>query len=197
MTVRDALNSAMDEELARDEKVFLMGEEVALYDGAYKVSAIHQHHPGYMYMDHSIWHLKLQSTFRRVINWSTCTWMITVKALNFRIGKMFIFELQIAHLRISWRIRYLSLLSFLYFINNFNVLQVSRGLHAKYGDKRVIDTPITEVNIVLYLYIFFFINQKLITMFSSSCILYIWNKSGTYVAFFLSPFNSCRINYNF
>ena len=28
---------AMDEELARDEDVFLMGEEVALYDGAYKV----------------------------------------------------------------------------------------------------------------------------------------------------------------
>ena len=73
---------------------------------------------------------------------------------------------------------------FLYFINNFNVLQVSRGLHAKYGDKRVIDTPITEVNIVLYQYIFFFINQKLSTMFSSSYILYIWNKSATYVAFF-------------
>jgi pyruvate dehydrogenase E1 component beta subunit len=36
--VRDALNSAMDDELARDERVFLMGEEVALYDGAYKVS---------------------------------------------------------------------------------------------------------------------------------------------------------------
>lgn len=29
---------ALDEELARDEKVFLMGEEVALYNGAYKVS---------------------------------------------------------------------------------------------------------------------------------------------------------------
>ena len=29
---------AMDEELARDEKVFLLGEEVAQYDGAYKVS---------------------------------------------------------------------------------------------------------------------------------------------------------------
>lgn len=28
---------AMDEELARDENVFLIGEEVALYDGAYKV----------------------------------------------------------------------------------------------------------------------------------------------------------------
>ena len=38
MTVRDALNSAIDEELQRDEKVFLIGEEVAKYDGAYKVS---------------------------------------------------------------------------------------------------------------------------------------------------------------
>ena len=38
MTVRDALNSAMDEEIARDPNVFLMGEEVAKYDGAYKVS---------------------------------------------------------------------------------------------------------------------------------------------------------------
>ena len=37
MTVRDALNSAMDEELARDERVFIIGEEVAEYDGAYKV----------------------------------------------------------------------------------------------------------------------------------------------------------------
>lgn len=38
MTVRDALNSALDEELKRDEKVILIGEEVAKYDGAYKVS---------------------------------------------------------------------------------------------------------------------------------------------------------------
>ncbi|KAK0081078.1 hypothetical protein PV325_012824 [Microctonus aethiopoides] len=38
MTVRDALNSALDEEMERDERVYLMGEEVALYDGAYKVS---------------------------------------------------------------------------------------------------------------------------------------------------------------
>lgn len=38
MTIRDALNSALDEELARDERVFLIGEEVAQYDGAYKVS---------------------------------------------------------------------------------------------------------------------------------------------------------------
>lgn len=38
MTVRDALNTAMDEEMERDERVFLLGEEVAMYDGAYKIS---------------------------------------------------------------------------------------------------------------------------------------------------------------
>nr|KAF6335617.1 pyruvate dehydrogenase E1 subunit beta [Pipistrellus kuhlii] len=38
ITVRDAINQGMDEELERDEKVFLLGEEVAQYDGAYKVS---------------------------------------------------------------------------------------------------------------------------------------------------------------
>ena len=35
---REALREALDEEMARDEKVFLMGEEVAEYNGAYKVS---------------------------------------------------------------------------------------------------------------------------------------------------------------
>lgn len=40
MTVRDALNQAMDEELERDERVLLLGEEVAQYDGAYKVSLV-------------------------------------------------------------------------------------------------------------------------------------------------------------
>lgn len=35
---REALREAMSEEMRRDEKVFLMGEEVALYNGAYKVS---------------------------------------------------------------------------------------------------------------------------------------------------------------
>lgn len=38
ITFREALRQAMDEEMARDEKVFLMGEEVAEYNGAYKVS---------------------------------------------------------------------------------------------------------------------------------------------------------------
>ena len=37
MTVREALNSAMEEEMLRDENVFIMGEEVARYNGAYKV----------------------------------------------------------------------------------------------------------------------------------------------------------------
>ncbi len=37
-TVREALRDAMAEEMRRDDKVFLMGEEVAQYQGAYKVS---------------------------------------------------------------------------------------------------------------------------------------------------------------
>ncbi len=38
MTVREALNSAMAEEMRADDTVFLMGEEVAEYQGAYKIS---------------------------------------------------------------------------------------------------------------------------------------------------------------
>jgi pyruvate dehydrogenase E1 component beta subunit len=38
MTVREALNSAMAEEMRSDDDVFLMGEEVAEYQGAYKIS---------------------------------------------------------------------------------------------------------------------------------------------------------------
>jgi len=68
MTVRDALNAAIDEELQRDSKVILIGEEVAKYDGAYKVS---------------------------------------------------------------------------------------KGLYSKYGETRVIDTPITEVIVDLYFFSFF------------------------------------------
>jgi hypothetical protein len=43
VTVREALRMAMDEEMERDERVFLMGEEVAVYQGAYKVCF--HHHP--------------------------------------------------------------------------------------------------------------------------------------------------------
>ncbi len=38
MTVREALREAMAEEMRADERVFLMGEEVAEYQGAYKIS---------------------------------------------------------------------------------------------------------------------------------------------------------------
>ena len=38
MTVRDSIRTAMCDEMERDENVFLMGEEVAQYNGAYKVS---------------------------------------------------------------------------------------------------------------------------------------------------------------
>jgi pyruvate dehydrogenase E1 component beta subunit len=36
--IRDALQEAMAEEMIRDERVFLMGEEVGAYNGAYKCS---------------------------------------------------------------------------------------------------------------------------------------------------------------
>ncbi len=38
LQLREALRRAMVEEMRRDPDVFLMGEEVAYYDGAYKVS---------------------------------------------------------------------------------------------------------------------------------------------------------------
>jgi hypothetical protein len=38
ITVRDALNAALEEEMERDDQVFLLGEEVAMYNGAYKVT---------------------------------------------------------------------------------------------------------------------------------------------------------------
>src|SRR5256886_4595897 len=38
LTYRDALNQALREEMQRDPNVFLMGEEVGVYQGAYKVS---------------------------------------------------------------------------------------------------------------------------------------------------------------
>jgi pyruvate dehydrogenase E1 component beta subunit len=38
MTVREAINSAMSDEIERDPNVFLIGEEVGIYNGAYKVS---------------------------------------------------------------------------------------------------------------------------------------------------------------
>ncbi|MFQ5689092.1 MAG: pyruvate dehydrogenase complex E1 component subunit beta [Gemmatimonadota bacterium] len=38
ITYREALHQALQEEMSRDDRVFLMGEEVGRYDGAYKVS---------------------------------------------------------------------------------------------------------------------------------------------------------------
>lgn len=38
VTVREAINQAIDEEMARDPQVIVLGEEVAQYNGAYKVT---------------------------------------------------------------------------------------------------------------------------------------------------------------
>ena len=39
VTYREALRRALDEELERDERVFLMGEEIGRFEGSYKVTA--------------------------------------------------------------------------------------------------------------------------------------------------------------
>ena len=77
MTVREALNSAMEEEMLRDESVFILGEEVARYNGAYKVGEVYR--------------------LRAVV------------------------------------------------IHSKLLFQVTKGLLDKFGEKRVIDTPITEM----------------------------------------------------
>eukprot|EP01090_Pellita_catalonica_P001694 TRINITY_DN1144_c0_g3_i1.p1 TRINITY_DN1144_c0_g3~~TRINITY_DN1144_c0_g3_i1.p1 ORF type:complete len:374 (-),score=61.31 TRINITY_DN1144_c0_g3_i1:30-1124(-) len=47
ITVREAIKEAMDEEMARDETVVLLGEEVGKYQGAYKVSkGLFEKYPG-------------------------------------------------------------------------------------------------------------------------------------------------------
>ena len=38
LQIREALREAMNEEMRRDDSILLMGEEVAEYNGAYKVS---------------------------------------------------------------------------------------------------------------------------------------------------------------
>jgi hypothetical protein len=43
LTCRDALNQAMDEEMVRDPNVFILGEEVGQYNGAYKVRKHYLH----------------------------------------------------------------------------------------------------------------------------------------------------------
>ena len=53
MTVRDALNVAMEEEMLRDESVFIMGEEVARYNGAYKVLFSFHAHVRTPHLSHS------------------------------------------------------------------------------------------------------------------------------------------------
>ena len=39
LTYRDALNQALREEMQRDERVFLMGEDIGVFNGAFKVTA--------------------------------------------------------------------------------------------------------------------------------------------------------------
>jgi hypothetical protein len=48
MTVREALNEAMAEEMERNDKVFVLGEEVAQYNGAYVPTPHHEQDGHYL-----------------------------------------------------------------------------------------------------------------------------------------------------
>ena len=50
MTVREALNEAMAEEMEANPKVFVLGEEVAQYNGAYVTSSLHPVVPCWQWM---------------------------------------------------------------------------------------------------------------------------------------------------
>src|SRR3546814_6804709 len=68
-TVREALRDAMAEEMRRDERVFLMGDEVAEYQGAYKSSEGHTSElPSLMRISYAVFFLKknTQHTSERV-----------------------------------------------------------------------------------------------------------------------------------
>ena len=73
MTVREALRDAMAEEMRRDERVFVMGEEVAEYQGAYKVTQNLLQEFGRQarrrHADHRIWLCRRSAPARR---WAAC-----------------------------------------------------------------------------------------------------------------------------
>ena len=67
MTVREALNVAMEEEMLRDETVFILGEEVARYNGAYKVCYLFRVENLCMQGWDGTWHTRNQAMLPRAV----------------------------------------------------------------------------------------------------------------------------------
>ena len=147
----------MDEEIERDDKVFLMGEEVAQYDGAYKVGK------GLTSSRTSCQKLFFDSAIISICKFLIC-------------------------------------------------LQVSKGLWRKWGDKRIIDTPITEVRCILkitHLFSFSFCIFVMVTNYATTIWCYFvdglrWHRSwgcyGEYLPhvfyfFIISNRNDSNVNY--
>ena len=102
MFVRDALNSAMDEEMARDDKVFVLGEEVAEYNGAYKVCIVEniiQLHLGSL-RNFDVTHSCLFTHFRILKNQKKKFTFLILHKLNLLYIFNFFF-LMLTHLSIS------------------------------------------------------------------------------------------------
>ena len=104
MAVRDALNSAIDDEMTADERVFLIGEEVGEYQGAYKVRTC-------LLTERPLCRSSLVSA--RACRRSSAPEGCRPRAFSERARAL-------------------------------RPFQVTRGLHQKFGAKRVVDTPITE-----------------------------------------------------
>lgn len=101
MTVREALNEAMAEEMEQNDKVFVLGEEVAQYNGAYVCIHI----------------ISLGSSRCEICSGFSIVHLQTKFMLNHRVPNADMFN---------------------------NRYKVTKGLLDRFGEKRVIDSPITE-----------------------------------------------------
>ncbi|CAJ0625572.1 8564_t:CDS:10, partial [Entrophospora sp. SA101] len=146
LTVREALNSAIEEEFVRDERVFLIGEEVAQYNGAYKRTISSS--PSYTFntiKSNNMWKQSinkipiqnaaatslLQFSQKRLLATSTDITLTVREALNSAIEEEFVRDERVFLIGEE--------------VAQYNgAYKVSKGLLDKFGPKRVIDTPITE-----------------------------------------------------
>ncbi|CAJ0829610.1 4871_t:CDS:2 [Entrophospora sp. SA101] len=131
LTVREALNSAIEEEFVRDERVFLIGEEVAQYNGAYKSNNMWKQSINKIPIQNAAATSLLQFSQKRLLATSTDITLTVREALNSAIEEEFVRDERVFLIGEE--------------VAQYNgAYKVSKGLLDKFGPKRVIDTPITE-----------------------------------------------------
>ena len=136
LTVRDALNSAMDEEMARDDKVYILGEEV-------RATAWAPHDPLLALSSHHAC-LAVPLLLGALLGAHRCR-CLAIHA-GWRVPGCLQGEAGPGVLRCACYLVFNSLSSALTCSPLRCRPQITRGLLAKYGPERVKDTPITEVS---------------------------------------------------